>query len=236
VTISEKSLTSEEREQLLTGIESALNEIADDNKKYQINIQKIWFNPTDFQTDGLFWAGRDWISKALKFDISEPEITFDKKLNKYLFKLKSSVGIDEVEYDKHADFYYTNLINALVLFSLNVEELEKLASPVFNPLTELESEIDYAFTPVCFETIFRSGIIDISYKNELLSFKKWTDDIPSEIWDWDFIDFNETWIVTRQKANELLDKLGVKSRTYNYDYTTIYDNEGNILKKGKKQS
>ena len=70
----------------------------------------------------------------------------------------------------------------------------------------------------------------------MLFFKKWTDDIPSEIWDWEFIDNHETWIETRQKANALLDKLGVTSRTYNDDYTTIYDNKGNILKKGKNCS
>jgi hypothetical protein len=146
---------------------------------------------------------------------------------------KSSVDKDEIEYDKHVDFYYTNLINSLILFSLTSKELEKLAGPVFNPMTELESEIDYAFTPVCFDTIFRKGLIDKSFKNELLQFKKWTDDIHSEIWDWEFIDNHETWIMTRLKANALLDKLGVTSRTYNDDYTTIYNNEGSIIKKGK---
>ncbi|WP_343532998.1 hypothetical protein [Pedobacter sp.] len=101
-------------------------------------------------------------------------------------------------------------------------------------MTELESEIDYAFTPVCFDTIFRKGLIDKSFKAELLQFKKSTDDIPSEIWELEFIDNHETWVTTRKKANALLDKLGVASRTYNDDYTTIYDNEGNIIKKGKK--
>jgi len=147
---------------------------------------------------------------------------------------KSSVDMEEIEYDKHVDFYYTNLINSLILFSLTSEELEKLAGPVFNPMTELETEIDYAFTPVCFETIFRNGIIDNLLKSELLLFKKWTDDISSEIWKWEFIDIHETWVITRQKANALLDKLDVTSRTYNDDYTTIYDNKGNIIKKGKK--
>ena len=146
---------------------------------------------------------------------------------------KSSVDKEEIEYDKHSDFYYTNLINSIILFSLTLKEMEKLAGPVFNPMTELESEIDYAFTPVCFDTIFRNGIVDNSIKSELLEFKKWTDDIPSEIWDWEFIDNHAIWNMTRLKANSLLDKLGVTSRTYNDDYTTIYDNEGNIIKKGK---
>lgn len=109
---------------------------------------------------------------------------------------RPSSDMDEIEYDKYADFYYTNLINSLILFSLTSKELQKLAGPVFNPLTELESEIDYAFTPVCFDTIFRKGLIDNSFKSELLSFKKVTDDIPSEIWDWEFLDKHETWIST----------------------------------------
>jgi hypothetical protein len=145
----------------------------------------------------------------------------------------SSVDKVELEYDKHLDFYYTNLINSLILFSLTTKELEKLAGPVFNPLSELEAEIDYAFTPVCFDTIFRNGLIDDSFKIELLTFKKETDDIPSEIWEWEFIDNHETWISTRQKANALLDKLGVAGRIYNDDYTTIYD-KGKIIKGGKK--
>lgn len=143
------------------------------------------------------------------------------------------VNIEETEYEKHVDFYYNNLINSLILFTLNEKELENLAGPVFNPMTELESEIDYAFTPVCFETLFRNARVSDSLKEELLSFKKWTDEIPSDIWDWDFIDTHETWITTRLKANLLLDKLNIKSRTYNDDFTTIYDENGNIIKKAK---
>jgi hypothetical protein len=162
------------------------------------------------------------------------------KINlKSIFGLKStsadklSVDKDEFEYDKHVNFYYVNLINSLILFSLTSEELDKLVGPIFNPMTELEMEIDYAFTPVCFETIFRNSLIDNSFKSELLSFKKWTDDIPSEIWDWKFIGNHKIWVTTRQKANALLDKLDVTSRTYNDEYKTIYDNEGtyNIIKR-----
>lgn len=146
----------------------------------------------------------------------------------------SSVDKEEIEFDKHVDFYYTNLINSLILFSLTSKELDNLAGPLFNPMTELESEIDYAFTAVCFNTIFRKGLIDKSFRYKLLQFKKLTDDIPSEIWDWEFIDNHGTWIATRLKANALLDKLGVTSRAYNDDYSTIYDSVGNVVKKRKK--
>ena len=38
-----------------------------------------------------------------------------------------SIENEEREYDKHVDFYYTNLINSIILFSLTKKELEKLA-------------------------------------------------------------------------------------------------------------
>lgn len=119
------------------------------------------------------------------------------------------------EYDKHVDFYYRNLINCLILFSLNSDGLEKLAGPVFDPMFELESEFDIAYTPVCFETIFRNKVIDISFKDELLEFKQEIDNMSNEIWDWDFINDHDDWISIRQKANVLLDKLDIESRIYN---------------------
>jgi len=156
---------------------------------------------------------------------------------KSIFGIKSSArdgsmpDKENLKYDKNVSFYYSNLINSIILFSLTFEELDKLGGPLFNPIFELESEIDYAFTPVLFETIFRNGIIDNSFKSDLLKFKQETDDIPQEIWDWDYLDKNETWILIRQKANELLDKLGIDGRTYKDEYTTVYNNKRHILKK-----
>ena len=138
--------------------------------------------------------------------VSNDKIIFNKK---------------ETDYDISVEFYYSNLINSLILFTMTTKELDKLDGPLFNAMTELESEIDYAFTPVCFDTIFRNELIDTSHKSELLSFKNWTDNIPSEIWDWEFIDNHETWYKTRHKANVLLNKLNVKSRTYNDNFRTI---------------
>lgn len=159
------------------------------------------------------------------------------KLNwKSIFGAKKSTSkedFDETYYDRNVEFYYSNLINSLVLFSFTTKELEKLAGPLFNPMSELETEIDYAFLPVCFETIFRNDRIDSSLKSELLDFKKKTDDIPAEVWDWEFIDTHELWVEARKDANDLLNKLGIKGREYNDEYETIYDNEGNVIKKGK---
>jgi len=149
---------------------------------------------------------------------------------------KSSVDKDEIEYDKHVDFYYTNIINSIILYTYDTTELEEMAPILIDPLAELYEELEYAFTPLCFETVFRLGVIDSAFKNELLDFKKEVDNIPTEIWDWEFIDSHETWKAIRKHSNELLDKIGVISRTYNDDYTTIYDQDGNIFRKGKNCS
>jgi hypothetical protein len=146
--------------------------------------------------------------------------------------VKLSVDKEEIECDKHVDFYYTNIINSIILYTYDSAKLDSMAQILIDPLTELYEELEYAFTPVCFETIFRVGLIDNSLRSELLTFKKEVDEVPKEIWDWEFIDKHETWTAVRLKSNVLLDKLSVTSRTYNDDFTTIY-NEGNINKKGK---
>lgn len=67
-----------------------------------------------------------------------------------------------------------------------------------------------------------------------MNFKKEVDEIPNEIWDYEFIDNYETGAAIRQKSNSLHNKHGVISLTYNDDYITIYDNKGNVVHKGKK--
>lgn len=148
----------------------------------------------------------------------------------------SFVENEEMEFNKHADFYYTNIVNSLILFTYESVKLKEMTPILIDPLTELFEELEYAFTPVCFETVFRVGKIDNSLKNELLVFKKEVDSIPIEIRDYEFIDNHETWIDLRIKSNLMLEKLVVKTRTYNDDYTTIYDRKGTVLHKGKNDN
>lgn len=70
---------------------------------------------------------------------------------------------EEIEYDKYVDYYESNLVNSLKLFSYSKSELEILIEPAFDPIFELESEIDYAFTPVLFQTVFRNNRICFNY-------------------------------------------------------------------------
>ena len=123
------------------------------------------------------------------------------------------------EYDKHVDFYYTNIINSIILYTYNAVELDRMAPVLIDPLTELYEELDYAFLPMLFETVFRNKLIDESFKEDLLQFK--VDNIPNEIWNWDVLDTSEAWKDIRFMAGELLTKMNIDSRVYNTKYTTI---------------
>lgn len=134
--------------------------------------------------------------------------------------------IELEEYNKNVKFYYTNILNSLILYTYNVEQLDKMTPVLIDPLTELYEELDYAFLPVLFETVFRNKLIDESFKEELLLFKTKVDDIPVELWDWELLDKNEIWAKIRIDAENILNKLNIKTRIYNTDYITIISNTG----------
>lgn len=125
------------------------------------------------------------------------------------------------EYDKNVNFYYTNIVNSLILYTYNVKQLYEMAPILIDPLTELYEELDYAFLPVLFETVFRNKLINENYKEELLNFKVEVDQIPVELWDWEILDTNEVWYKIRIDAENLLNKLNIKTRIFNTDFTTI---------------
>ena len=127
-----------------------------------------------------------------------------------------------LEYDKHVEFFYTNIINSLILFSYSSEELRKMEYILIDPLTELYEELDYAFTPVLFETVFRNNKINNNIKDNLLKFKKMVDDIPNEIWDYNFIGVNNEWKDVQLLAEHLLNRMDVKSKTFNTKFHNIH--------------
>ncbi len=151
------------------------------------------------------------------------------------FPPKQSQQNDEaIDHDQYVGFYYTNLINSLILFSLTKEELEKLEGPGFDVMFELYSEIDY--TPVCFETVFRTGNIDLSFREELLDFRGQVENVYNQIWEWEYVGSHPLWLALKERSNDMLNRLGIDHRTYNEDYLTVYDQDGNILKRGNNVS
>lgn len=155
----------------------------------------------------------------------ESEVKKDEKLEKKLeLKEYNDSGFTQEElayYDENVNFFYINIINSLILYTYDMAKLEEMAPILIDPLAELYEELDYAFLPVLFETVFRNKLIDENFREEILIFKKKVDDIPLELWDWDILDINETWLQIRIDAEDLLNKLNIETRTYNADYTTI---------------
>ena len=159
-----------------------------------------------------------WILEILGF-IRKKELTKQTK------KIKMEAS--------KVDFYYSNLINSLVLFAANPDYLDSLGGPVFDPISELETEIDYAFTPILFDEIFNKKLIVEELKTDLLEFKSKVDETPSDLWTWENIYNNSEWDKLRQEASKLLDRIGIKNKVYNDDFTTIYNSKGNIIKESK---
>ncbi|MCS4302014.1 hypothetical protein [Chryseobacterium sp. BIGb0232] len=160
-----------------------------------------------------------------KFFLSEKEKALDRnvieEVNDIELTDEELLQEEMLQYDEHVDFYYTNIINSLILYTYNTEELDKMAPVLIDPLTELYEELDYAFLPVLFETVFRNKLIDVFLKEELLLFKKKVDDTPDEIWDWDVLDIHELWKNIRLDAERLLHTMNIETREYNAEYITV---------------
>jgi hypothetical protein len=169
----------------------------------------------------------------MKFNFFKSKPNSEKQSKSEVKNIENLKENELLEYDKSVDFYYTNLINSLILFTYNSDKLKQMEFILIDPLTELNEEIDYAFLPVCFETIFRNNVIEDKYKEELLNFKKLVDEIPNEIWDYKFIEINEKWVEIKNNAENLLNKLGVETRVFNANYHKIITNEGKTIFEGK---
>lgn len=113
---------------------------------------------------------------------------------------------------KEKNHFYNCLLNSLVLFACEKEYFESLIGPTFAPLFELETEFDYAFTPIVFENGCEFGNIKQSLKSRLIYFKEEVDKLPNEIWEWDELYVNKEWIRIRQESKKILKKLGEETR------------------------
>jgi len=181
---------------------------------------RIWKEEANMTDNEIKFRNKlsDSITKRMRFNFFKSK---NKKVIPILKEEVDDMGFTQhelKEYDQHVDFFYTNLINALILYTYEEKELHNMAPILFDPLTELYEELDYAFTTILFETVFKNKLIDAQFKDNLLEFKAKVDNIPNEIWDWKFLDNHEVWLGIRSEANELLNKLEIKSRTYNTDY------------------
>lgn len=135
---------------------------------------------------------------------------------------------------RDAEIFYTNLTNTLSMFAKTAVDLKKMSAPLFDPLEEIQVELDYAFSPFCLQILFKELIPNPDLQNELHSFKSEATMLTPDLWDWNHIESHPTWGTLRKKANALLEKLGVESRDYNDDFSISFDSDGQVIKKGKK--
>ncbi len=136
-------------------------------------------------------------------------------------KRKNNYKPKELTEEQQREYYYSCLYNSLVLFAATPQYLESLGSPVFNPLTELEAEFDYAFGDFVFEQNFKNNKVKESLRNDLIKFKEKVNNISSEIWTLEKIATESIWMDIRNNANEILNKMGEKRREYDFSFTTI---------------
>lgn len=118
-------------------------------------------------------------------------------------------------------YSYSCVYNSLVLFANSVDYLKSLSAPAFDPLFEIESEFDLGFSGYHLEKNFENGTIKENMKPDLLDFKRYVLEIPSELWNYEALESHEIWKKIRAQAGLLLDRMGETNREYNHDFTTI---------------
>ena len=142
--------------------------------------------------------------------------TIFKLFNKPATSLKPR----ELTEEEQKQFHYSCLYNALVLFAATPEYLESLAGPVFDPLTEIESDFEYAFGDYIFEQNFKNNFVKEEMRIPLLQFKDQVDALPSNLWTWESLKTDSEWISLRKSADEVLNRIGDKRREYDFSFTT----------------
>lgn len=61
-----------------------------------------------------------------------------------------------------------------------------------------------------------------------MNFRNQVEEIPNEIWDYEFIGKDEKWLKIKSKSEEILKKIGVKSRDFKGKYHKVIGNGGII--------
>ena len=98
------------------------------------------------------------------------------------------------------------------MVSSNFSELEKLETPIFEPLDELETAMINGLQKRSLELFVMKNWITQVQKNELLKFKTYLEKIDAAYWNPKDFDTHPDWILARKWANSILEKLGETKR------------------------
>lgn len=83
-------LSKEEKSQVINGMRSVLLKCKSQDDVL-ITVNKIVFNYTDYQQDGLFWAARSLAADIVEIYVDEPLIEYIRSENKYVFSLEDKI-------------------------------------------------------------------------------------------------------------------------------------------------
>ena len=87
-----------------------------------------------------------------------------------------------------------------------------METPIFEPIDELETALMNGFHKKSLKLFIDKNWITQLQKKELLKFKAHIERIDSEYWNLTDFDNHPDWILARQWANSILQKLGETKR------------------------
>jgi len=116
---------------------------------------------------------------------------------------------------------YTNLCDALILFAANFEYLKSIDAPDFDIEFELPSEFEIGLRIENIESLEKQNIINKSIKHDILVLRGYLLNIPDAFWMYDELETNPMWNGARELANEILNKLKITNRKYDFSHTRI---------------
>jgi hypothetical protein len=84
-----KGLSRADHEFLAYGLKQVASEIKTHASFFEptvICVTDVWYNPCDYQPEGLAHAIIGWAAQELKFDVPHIDVHFSQKDNRYIFQ------------------------------------------------------------------------------------------------------------------------------------------------------
>ena len=113
---------------------------------------------------------------------------------------------------KKENSVWVDLYNCLFILSSDSKELEKLASPIFEPFDELELAMINGLKDSSLNLFLEYDWIDKSTKDELVKFRDFVNKINAELWNFDDFASHEDWSFAKKWALYFLNMLGEERR------------------------
>ncbi len=121
---------------------------------------------------------------------------------------------DRIYTIKEKNHFYNRLLNCFVLYACEEKYFKSFIDLEFQPIFELQSELEYAFMPVVFDTSIRFKNINAKMVDRLIKFKETVEALPEELWEWSELYTRQEWIDIRKEAKDILSTFGEANRKF----------------------